>query len=329
MMSAPPDSNDLFVGVDLGGTLVRAGLVNGQGHLLEWQSMPIEARQGPQAGLERIHGLIDCLVAKTDRGSLKAIGIGSTGPLDRERGTIQNPYTLPGWEDVPVANRLSQAFDVPVALENDADAAALGEFWLGAGRSVDRLYMVTIGTGVGTSFVERGAVYRGIQGAHPEGGHLVLQPGGPLCYCGARGCMESLVAGPSIMRRARELAAKLPHSQLYAMAGGDLEIVDAPLLMHAARAGDAGSLGLVDQIAAEIAQGLLNIAVLFLPNVIALGGGVFENLDLFQPAVRAAFQSAAAIGPVDKVKLVPAHLGKRAGVYGAAYAAIQLSANSS
>jgi glucokinase len=320
------DSNDLFVGVDLGGTLLRAGLLNRQGRLLDWQSMPIEARQGPQAGMERIRGLIAHLVAKIGQDCLKAIGIGSTGPLDRERGTIQNPYTLPGWEDVPVASPLSQAFGVPVVLENDADAAALGEYWLGAGRSVDRLYMVTIGTGVGTSFVERGAVYRGIQGAHPEGGHLVLQPGGPPCYCGAHGCMESLVAGPSITRRAQELAATQPYSQLLTMAGGSLEIVDAPLLMQAARDGDAGSLALVTQIAGEIALGLFNIAVLFLPDVIALGGGVFENLDLFQPAILEVFRSTTAIGPINRVKLLPAQLGKRAGVYGAAYAAIQLSA---
>jgi glucokinase len=325
-LNAQQESNDLFVGVDLGGTLVRAGLVNRQGQLLDWQSMPIEARKGPQAGLERIRGLIDCLLSKNGRDCLKAIGIGSTGPLDREHGTIQNPYTLPGWEDVPVASPLSQAFGVPVAMENDADAAALGEYWLGSGRGVERLYMVTIGTGVGTAFVERGAVYRGTQGAHPEGGHLVLRPGGPLCYCGARGCMESLVAGPSITRRAQDMAAKQPHGQLLAMAGGNLEIVDAPLLMRAARAGDTESLALVVQIAGDIALGLLNIAILFLPDVIALGGGVFENLNLFQPAIHEVFESAAAIGPVDKVKLLPAHLGKRAGVFGAAYAAMHLPA---
>jgi glucokinase len=315
--------DDLFVGVDLGGTLVRAGLVSRQGQLLDWQSMPIQARQGPQAGLARIHRLIDRLVAKTDLSCLKAIGIGSTGPLDRQRGTIQNPYTLPGWEDVPVAGPLSQAYGLPILLENDADAAALGEYWLGAGRSVERLYMVTIGTGVGTSFLERGAVYRGTQGAHPEGGHMILDSGGPLCYCGARGCMESLVAGPSITRRARQLALEWPDSQLPRLAGGDLDKVDAPGLMQAARSGDAVSLNLVAQIAGEIAQGLLNIAILFLPDVIALGGGVFENLDLFQAAIQAAFQSAAAIGPVGKVKILPAQLGRRAGVFGAAYAAMQ------
>jgi glucokinase len=322
-MTSTIDSGDLFVGIDLGGTLVRGGLVNHLGRLLDWQSMPIEANQGPQAGMERIHKLIDQLLSKTDRKFLRAVGIGSTGPLDRERGSIQNPYTLPGWEDVPVAGPLSQAYGLPVILENDADSAALGEYWQGAGRGVERLYMLTIGTGVGTSFIYHGAIYRGTQGAHPEGGHMVLDMHGPACYCGAHGCLESLVAGPAITRRARQLVAQHPNSQLQALAGGDPLRVDARLLMQAARAADAASQGLVRQIASEIALGLLNIGILYLPDVIALGGGVFENQDLFQPAIQAAFRSAIAVGPINQVKILPAQLGRRAGVYGAAYAAMQ------
>jgi glucokinase len=323
-MTRVSDPDDLFIGLDLGGTLLRAGLVNRQGQLLGWQSMPIEAHLGPQAGLERMHRLIDRLLAGTDLKWLKGIGVGSTGPLDRERGAIQNPYTLPGWEDVPVAGPLSQAYGLPVILENDADAAALGEFWQGVGQGVDRLFMVTIGTGVGASFIYQGAIYRGILDAHIEGGHILLDPSGPRCYCGAHGCMESLVAGPSITRRARQLVKAQPNSYLLTLAGGDPEKVDALALMQAARAGDPASQTLVNQIAAEIARGLLTIAILFLPGMIALGGGVFENLDLFRPAIQAAFQSATAIGPIDQVKILPAQLGRRAGVYGAAYAAMQL-----
>jgi glucokinase len=322
-MTSSIDSGDLFVGIDLGGTLVRAGLLNHQGQLLEWQSMPIEAHQGPQAGLERMRRLIDQLLSKTDRKHLRAVGIGSTGPLDRKRGSIQNPFTLPGWEDVPVAGPLSQAYGLPVILENDADSAALGEYWQGAGRGVERLYMVTIGTGVGTSFIYRGAVYRGTQDAHPEGGHMVLDIHGPACYCGAHGCLESLVSGPAITRRARQLAAQKPTSQLLALAGGDPYKVDARLLMQAARAADTASQGLVRQIASEIALGLLNISIVYLPDVITLGGGVFENLDLFQPAIQAAFRPEKAVGPIDQVKILPAQLGRRAGVYGAAHAAMQ------
>ena len=328
-MNSSIGSGDLFVGIDLGGTLVRAGLLNHLGQLLEWQSMPIEAHQGPQAGLERIRRLIDQLVSKTDRKDLRAVGIGSTGPLDRERGSIQNPYTLPGWEDVPVSGPLSQAYGLPVILENDADSAALGEYWQGAGRGVERLYMITIGTGVGTSLIYRGAVYRGTQDAHPEGGHMLSDIHGPACYCGAHGCLESLVAGPAITRRARQLAAQQPTGQLLTLAGGDPHQVDARLLMQAARAGDLASQGLVRQIASEIASGLLNISILYLPDVIALGGGVFENLDLFQPAIQAAFQFEKAVGPIDQVKILPAQLGKRAGVYGAAYAAMQSVATQS
>ena len=120
------------------------------------------------------------------------------------RGTINNPYTLPTWEDVPIVDFLVDRFGVPVSLENDADAAALGEYWQGAGRDVQRLCAVTVGTGIGTAYILHGKIVRGNGGWHPEGGHMIIDPSGPQCYCGAKGCWESLASGSAIALFARE-----------------------------------------------------------------------------------------------------------------------------
>ena len=195
------------------------------GELVARQECPIEARQGPQAGVEKIAGLIT-RVADEAGGRLQAIGIGSTGPVDRDLGAIQNPYTLPTWENVNIVKLLRERFHVPVTIENDADAAALGESWMGAGRGLSRLCMVTIGTGVGTAFIYDGSIYRGVGGAHCEGGHMILDPSGPECYCGAKGCWESLASGTAIGAYAREQAASHP-TLMMELAGGDPERIDA------------------------------------------------------------------------------------------------------
>jgi glucokinase len=247
----------VFIGVDLGGTNVRAGAVSPQGDLENWQSAPIEAKRGPEVGVNRISNLIEQVAKSTSR-TILGIGIGSTGPLDRLRGCIQNPYTLPGWEDVDIVSPMEKRFGVPVALENDADAAALGESWVGAGKGYERLFMVTIGTGVGTALVLNGEIYRGVSGAHPEGGHIVIDPAGPKCYCGAKGCWESLVSGPAIASLARQ-APGLESSMLYQYCQADAENLDASMVFEAARQADPLSLRLLDQVAEYIALGLVNV----------------------------------------------------------------------
>ena len=154
----------VLIGIDLGGTNVRAGAVTSDGQLLAWKDAPIEAARGPKSGLQTITRLVDEVISLVNHPVL-ALGVGSTGPLDRQRGCIQNPYTLPGWEDVDIISPLRGRFGVPVSLENDADAAALGESWAGAGRGVKRMFMVTIGTGVGTSLILDGQIYRGLDGS--------------------------------------------------------------------------------------------------------------------------------------------------------------------
>lgn len=313
----------MVVGIDIGGTNVRAAAFDFSGKMLGHLQVPIEAAQGPAIGLARIASLIRDVCRAHPDYSLAGIGVGSTGPLDRQRGTIENPYTLPTWESVNIVASLSGAFGVPIVLENDADAAALGEYWQGSGKGVSRLLALTVGTGVGTAIILDGAVYRGWQGWHGEGGHHVVDPSGPLCYCGARGCLEILVAGPAIARLAQEMAARPDGAPLRARANGNLEAIDGRMLSDAARDGDPLARSLIERIAFHLGLGLLNMIYFYVPEVIVLSGSVMRDYDLFEPSIRAFLDRCSVMAPANQVRITAASLGDHAGVYGAAYAIIQ------
>jgi len=313
----------IVTGVDLGGTNVRAAAFDPNGKLLRHAQVPIQAAQGPEAGLARIKTLIETVLGQIDQAELKGIGIGSTGPLDRETGRIQNPYTLPTWEDVDIVSALSTRFSVPVALENDADTAALGEYWQGAGKGISRLLALTIGTGVGTAVILGGEVYRGWRGIHGEGGHHVVDPSGPLCYCGARGCMEILVAGPSIARLAQEAVAAASDGHRPAWVPANLSDIDARMVSQAARNGDPLASALMQSAASHIAVGLLNMITFFVPEVIVLSGSVMNDYDLFEPTIRSYLSQCSILVPSSSINIVMAELGNDAGVYGAAYAILR------
>ena len=313
------NENGILIGVDLGGTNVRVGAITPDRELLSYQDMLIEARQGPERGVQRVSDLISAVSNDVKR-PISGIGIGSPGPLDRERGCIQNPYTLPGWEDVDIISPIGERFGVPVALENDADAATLGESWAGAGRGLARLVMITIGTGVGSGFIFNGEIYRGVDGHHPEGGHIIIDPTGPECYCGARGCWESLVAGPAIAQFARD-AADLKESLLYQACAGKPDQLNAAHVFAAAQSGDTLALQLVEQTANYIALGLVSVIMLYLPDCIVLTGGVTRSFDLIEDQIRDTIARFDVVVPAKLVKIRLSELGQQAGMFGAARAA--------
>ncbi len=324
-------SGDIAIGIDLGATIVRLGALTPSGELTASREAEIRAEEGPAAGLERITSQIAALLERPELQDrrLVGIGVGSTGPTDTDRGLLLNPLTMPGWLDVPIVAALQERFKVPVSLENDADAAALGEYWQGAARPlhpddppVRRLYAVTVGTGVGTAFIHAGQVVRGAQGFHPEGGHMVVDPSGPECYCGGRGCLESLCSGTAIGRSARQRLTASPESGnlLLGLAGGSIEAVDARLVAEAARQGDPLASQVISDAANGLALGIFNILMLFYPEMIVLSGGVMRSSDLFMPAVEKILQAASGYVPVEPVRILPARLGYFAGVYGAAFA---------
>jgi glucokinase len=316
-------TKEIVVGIDLGGTYLRVGVFQSDGSLLSVVQQPIEAHKGGDAGIQRIITMIDRAL-KECGGSLIGIGMGSTGPLDSALGIIQNPYTLPGWENVPILPPLIHHFQVPAVLENDADVAALGEYWAGAGKGIKRLYAVTVGTGIGTALILDGHIYRGADGIHPEGGHHIVDPSGPLCYCGANGCWEAMAAGPAIARRAQQDISNYPTSQLLKLSGNNPDNIDAHMVAEAAKTGDACALSIMEKTAFYLSVGLVNCIALIMPEMIVLSGGVMKSADLLMPQILASIQNHNKMQPVNKVKIVTAKLGYHAGLYGAAYAILQL-----
>jgi glucokinase len=297
----PPGSRSLIVGaIDLGGHSFRAAAVGGDGSLLDFRIQASHPERGPQQAIER---MVDALEAVLGDNQPAAIGVGSTGPLDRAQGRIHNPYTLPGWEDVAITAPLTKHFGAPAFLENDADAAALGEAWLGLGRGAARFICVTLGTGVGVGLVLDGRLYRGADGVHPEIGHMVIDLDGPECYCGSRGCWEQLCSGPAIGRLAGE-----------GLTGEQVG--------EAARQGDERARVMLGQAGHYLGVGLANLIVGWFPSAIALTGRVMDSFPYMEASMREVLARQQRMVPGMDVRVRRGTLGQRAGVLGAARAAL-------
>jgi glucokinase len=191
------------VGIDIGGTKIAVATVTGSGEIVHEATIATESERGFASGISRITDTINRVLEQSGGSAreLTGIGIGCAGPVDPVRGTLRNPYTLPGWMDADIVTPLRETFACPVVLGNDADMALLGECRAGAGRGFDPVVMLTFGTGIGGAALVRGAILRGVAGEHPELGHVPIDPRGPRCYCGTSGCFESLASGSALAAR--------------------------------------------------------------------------------------------------------------------------------
>jgi glucokinase len=290
--------------LDIGGTKIAAGAVDESGRLLARREFPTDAHLGLADGLGRMTAMLQQALEQSG-GELRGIGIGCTGPVYPHSGRVGKVEFLPGWEDADLAGALQAAFGVPVALENDANAAALGEWAWGSGQSAATFILVTVGTGIGAGLVLDGKLYRGVGGSHPELGHHVIDPSGPPCFCGARGCWESLASGPAMERW-----AQAQHPQA--------EWRSARQLCSASLQGDPLAQAAVRRTAHYLGIGLANLVTLFSPQVIALGGGLMQSYPLFQAEVEATLRAQCGLVPYEQVQLVQAALGPETGLVGAA-----------
>lgn len=290
--------------VDIGGTKIAVGMVDEQGGVLARRECPTEAGRGLVDGLARITAMLHQSMAQAG-GTLQGIGIGCTGPVIPELGKIGNVEFLPDWENADLSGPLSRAFGVSVALENDADAAALGEWAWGAGRGTQSFLLVTVGTGIGVGIVLDGKLYRGVGGAHPEIGHHVVDPSGPLCFCGAHGCWESLASGPAL-----EQYAQSAHPQARKLTAREL-------CLRAER-GEPTALAAVEHTAHYLGLGLANLVTLYTPEMIALGGGLMQSSPLFMPTIEETVRQNCGLVPHERVRIVLASLGANTGLAGAA-----------
>ena len=294
----------MIVGVDIGGTKIAVGGVDGDGRVVARRECLTEPERGPADGLARIQAMIRAVAAEAG-GELRGIGIGSTGPIDPFDGAVGKVDTLPTWQGSNLMTPLMEAFGVPVALENDADAAALGEAAWGAGRGREHFVYVTISTGIGAGVVLSGRLYRGTAASHPEIGHHVVDASGPMCYCGARGCWEAVASGPSLAAWAREN-------------GVEGENITAATVCALAARGDPIATRAVEREAYYVGVGLGNIISMFCPDAIALGGGVMKSAGLMLERIREVIRTNCTLVPYAKAQIVPACLGENAGLAGAA-----------
>jgi glucokinase len=296
------------IGIDIGGTKIAVAAVGSQGEVLANVRFATEPQLGFTTALGRMISGINSVI--TDAGLkgkvLDGIGIGCAGPVDPARGTIHNPHTLPTWDDCDLVSPLAELFDVPVRLENDADAAASGEAQFGAGRGSDPLVMLTFGTGIGFAAIVKGQIYRGVAGEHPEAGHIPTTADGPECYCGLRGCFEAMASGTAIDA-----------------AGKAAGFVDGRAVFSSAAAGNSVATGILDAAVSSTATAIWTLAHTFLPQRFVLGGGLIDDhFELFAEPARAAL-SRAVLLPKGRVEIVKASLGNDAGVVGAASLVMQ------
>ena len=296
--------------IDVGGTKIAAGVVDAQGRILARAEIPTAPESGYSAAFTRLKATLRSVLDESGR-SVGGIGVGSTGPINPETGVYGDVGTLPGWQGSPLAADLEREFGVSVAVENDADAAALGEAAWGAGRGASSLLYVTISTGIGVGIILDGGLYRGAGGVHPEIGHQMIDASGPACYCQANGCWESLASGPAMEAWMR---ANAPVGQYQEGA------ITARHICDLARQGDALALAAVRHEAHYLGLGLANLVTIFCPDVIALGGGMMLSADLFLPGALEVVQRVCTQVPAENTSIVLAGLGRDTGLLGAACA---------
>ncbi|MGH3353528.1 MAG: ROK family glucokinase [Nocardioides sp.] len=306
----------LACGVDVGGTKILGGVVDHDGNIIEDHRV-----ESPAKHPEAIEAAIVEVVAELkSRHSIECVGIGAAGYIDKDRSTVLFAPNI-AWRDVPLKERLEKVLDLPVVIENDANAAAWGEFEYGAGAEVDNMMLVTVGTGVGGGLVLEGELYRGAFGVGAEIGHMRVVPNGHLCGCGNRGCWEQYASGSALVRNVRGAArgGSLLAREVLDRAEGDLEKIKGPLITEAARDGDAFAIEALTDLGIWLGEGIASIAAVLDPAVVAIGGGVAEAEDLLLGPARRAFEAQlTGRGHRPMLDIRKATLGNEAGLIGAA-----------
>jgi glucokinase len=300
--------SDHLLGIDLGGTNLRAALVTADGEIVEERIVPTETEKGPY---HTIQNMIDLCEYFLNKNQIAAIGIGAPGPLDSKQGTILSPPNLPGWDEIPLVTLLEKVLHRRVVLDNDANAAALAEAMIGIGKGKESIFYITVSTGIGGGFVYRNQIIQGAHSCAGEIGNMIIDRYGPVHSNLNKGSLESLASGTALKRSAQEQFGLDGHAGelfLLAMEGYD----DAKMI--------------VDTMLTQLAKGIANIVHTVDPHMIVLGGGVMQSKDYIMPILKKKVDLFLYPQLRSKVKLECAALGTKAGVVGAALLSQQFNA---
>lgn len=316
-------SGKFIIGVDLGGTNIVVGALSEDGSReYAMRSEPTRADQGADAVVDRMVRMIDTVIAETSaagggkREACLGVGVGAPGPLDRENGIVLTTPNL-GWTNFPLRQVIGDRAGLQATLDNDANCATIGEWWLGAARGAKNVVGMTIGTGIGGGLILDGRLYHGSSDVAGEIGHTTIDVTGRRCKCGNYGCLEAYASGPSIAERAREAAVGENDSLLYQLVDGDLTKLTAATVYEAAQRGDDVARDVVRETARFLGTGLANLLNVFNPDVVVIAGGVTQAGDsLFEPLKREVRRRAFAAA-VNACRIVPGTLPGTAGVVGA------------
>ena len=306
------------IGVDLGGTKISTAISTIEGNILANVVLPTKAEEGEAAVLGRIVQSIDEVIvgSSTSIDEIEAIGIGSPGPLDAKKGIIITTPNLP-FKDYNLVQPLKEKYNIPVYLDNDANAAALGEYMFGAGKGKNSIVYFTVSTGVGGGAVLDGKVYRGHTSNALEIGHTTVDPNGPRCNCGNLGCLEAMSSGTAIAKKGKEAVSTNVETSLKKH-----DTVTSYEVFKEAEAGDEVAKDIIDNALTYLGIGVANAIATFDPEMIIIGGGVSKAGDIVFDTVKKVVNKRCFKSMAESCEIVPAGLGSDAGVVGAVALAI-------
>lgn len=315
-----------YIGIDIGGTNLKAGLVDESYRITATKKQPLQFTSMEQMG-ETLAQMAIGLVEENhiSRDQVASVGMGFPGPVNDRQGVVIKTVNIP-IRFMPVADMFHRYWEgVPVHLGNDADCAALGEFYHYEDKNIESLILVTLGTGIGTGIILNGRIHTGINGCAGEGGHIVLVHGGEQCTCGRKGCWERYASANALIRQTMAAMDQNKDSVMWGMTGGDLSRVDGRTAFEAMHQGDAAARAVIEQYLRYLGDGLANFVNIFQPEVIALGGGVSQarDEDLLLPLQSMVLEDCFGREADRHTRLVKARLGNDAGIIGAALLGLQ------
>jgi len=304
------------IGVDLGGTTIKLGIVTNSGRILKKISVRTEAENGPKKVIGNIISGINELNAKS-KYKIEGIGIGCPGVVTPGKGIVENPPNLPGWEKINIGKIISQEFNKPVLVDNDANAAAIGELTFGSGKNYKSFIMITLGTGVGGGIVMNKKIYHGDFGAAGEIGHISIDFNGPKCNCGSFGCIEAYAGNLYLRERVRTELRKYPESKMWKLINNDLSKVSPRNVQLAEEMGDAFAKSVIDELGVHLGSAFASLCNVLDISVFIIGGGIAGfGKPLFDSIKKTiARRVMAPIRP--RVRVLPAKLKNDAGIKGA------------
>ena len=313
---------DFFIGLDFGGTNLKAGLVNQlSGEVSNSHSIPTLSQEGPQGVMRRMAELINNVRAESGnaRSSIGGVGIGVPGRIDMEHGITRFLPNMPGnWPDVPLAETIRNQVDLPVHLLNDVRSITYGEWKFGAGQGVASMACFAIGTGIGGGLVIENELDLGMAGAAGELGHITIDFNGPVCGCGNHGCVEAYASGPAIAAAGIKAVTQGLTTSIGGMVDYDLNKITPELVCQAAKEGDPVAQTIYREAGFYLGIAIANVLVTVGPRRVVIGGGVGQAGELLLGPIRETLANRVHMLPVDQVQVVQARLGTNAGIIGVA-----------